>query len=111
VQEAFGFTTILTSTPRYEGSRKPQASKAYHLKVKLRSARPAHLFNAEQASAYETLKQWSSELTENFSRSELKRAYRIAVLKTHPDQGGSSESFQDARKCYQILEALVKTEA
>jgi hypothetical protein len=111
VQDPFGFTSLLVNTPRYEGSRKPQAGRAYQLKVKTRQPRAAHLFNDEQTLAFAVIKRWAPHLTDNFSRSELKRAYRLAVLKAHPDQGGSSESFHEVRKSYQILEALVKTEA
>jgi len=107
VQDAHGFTSILVNTPRYQSPRKPQGTRAYHIKVRTRTAHP---FTQEQAQAFETLKKWNQFFTSSFSRPELKRAYRQAVLKAHPDQGGSSESFQEVRKSYQILEALVKNE-
>ncbi|MCC2680306.1 MAG: hypothetical protein K0R29_2882 [Pseudobdellovibrio sp.] len=110
VQDALGFTTILVNTPRYHGPRKPQGTRAYHIKIKAQAARVAHVFNPEQAQAFETLKKWNQLFTESFTRQELKRAFRIAVLKAHPDQGGSSESFQEVKKSYQILEGLVKNE-
>lgn len=110
VQDAFDFTSILVNTPRYQSPRKPQGTKAYHIKIKVLAARQAHALTPEQAQAFETLKKWCVLFNENFSRLDLKRAYRLAVLKAHPDHGGSSESFQEVRKSYQILEALVKNE-
>ena len=85
-------------------------NRAYGLKpakAKVR-IRPAHALNADQAKAFQDLKAWALQLNENFDCQELKSAYRSAVLKTHPDRGGSSESFQEVKKSYQILEALVK---
>jgi len=110
VQDAFAFTTILVNTPRYQSPRKPQGTHAYHIKIKTPTPRKAHSFTPEQAQAFENLKKWNQLFTESFTRQELKRAFRIAVLKAHPDQGGSSESFQEVKKSYQILEGLVKNE-
>lgn len=46
---------------------------------------------------------------ESFNLVQLKKAYKLAALKNHPDQGGSHESFLELRKCYDILEGFVKT--
>lgn len=75
-------------------------------------ARPEHMMNAEQSEAFSRLLMWSSgTLPASFTARQLKSAYRAAMLKTHPDQGGSSESFHEAKNCYHILFALVKNEA
>ena len=73
--------------------------------------RPTHLLNEVQTAALRLLQAYSPLLKDNFNFSELKAAHRAAVLKTHPDQGGTSESFQEARKSYQMLLALVKKQA
>lgn len=70
--------------------------------------RPAHRFTELQNLAFSTLQRYSQSLKNNFNLQELKSAYRLSVLQTHPDQGGSSESFQAVRKSYQILLSLVK---
>ncbi|MEQ1724287.1 MAG: DnaJ domain-containing protein [Pseudobdellovibrio sp.] len=82
--------------------------KAYPVKAKPIKLRPSHILNTNETLAYELLQKFAPNLKDNFNRHELKSAYRLAVLKTHPDQGGNSENFQDVKKSYQILEALVK---
>lgn len=46
---------------------------------------------------------------EGFTLSQLKKAYKLAALKNHPDSGGSHESFLEIRKCYDILEGFART--
>lgn len=46
---------------------------------------------------------------ETFTLSQLKKAYKLAALKNHPDSGGCHESFLEIRKCYDILEGFAKT--
>lgn len=92
---------------------KPIVNKVYPRSKKsprtpIRPQHPSHNMNEAQRAAYELLKAHSPQLQDNFSRHELKSAYRLSVLKTHPDQGGTSEIFQDVKKSYQILAALVK---
>lgn len=48
---------------------------------------------------------------EGFTLSQLKKAYKLAALKNHPDSGGCHESFLEIRKCYDILEGFAKTTA
>lgn len=48
---------------------------------------------------------------ESFTLSQLKKAYKLAALKNHPDSGGCHESFLEIRKCYDILEGFAKTTA
>jgi len=40
---------------------------------------------------------------ENFNPQQLKKAYKLAALKNHPDSGGCHESFLETKKCYDIL--------
>lgn len=93
-----------------EQKRKPQnASEKFYLK----SEGMTH----QQFKAYEFLL-YALELPilkahslfpESFSLGQLKKAYKLAALKNHPDQGGSHESFLELRKCYDILEGFAKT--
>lgn len=46
---------------------------------------------------------------EKFSSSQLKKAFKIAALKQHPDVGGTHESFLELKKSYEILMDFVKT--
>ncbi len=79
---------------------KPSTSMSIHKK--------SHLLNEVQQHAFHSLAFHARSLRDNFNLHELKSAYRTAVLKTHPDQGGNSETFQDVKKSYQILLGLVK---
>ncbi len=73
-----------------------------------RTVRKAHVLDADQAQAFAALSLYqSTPLHPGFSRLELKSAYRAALLKTHPDQGGTAESFQQVRKSYEILVGFV----
>ena len=111
--DPFGFTQILAElqldTAPTAGLQ-AKLNRAYGLKpsIVIVPIRPAHALTADQMTAFQNLKAWALQLNDNFDRQELKSAYRSAVLKTHPDRGGNSESFQDVKKSYQILEALVK---
>lgn len=70
--------------------------------------RQPHFYSEIQMQAFQSLNQFLvSPLQLGFYSSELKSAYRQALLKTHPDQGGSAETFQQVRKCYEILKPLV----
>ena len=89
-------------------AKAPSAQKATAKAYPARP-RPAHLLNTEQLSAYETLRIHAPILNDNFNLRELRSAYRLSVLKTHPDQGGTAESFQAVKKSYQILLAFVNT--
>lgn len=73
--------------------------------------RPAHILNETQTAAFAEIIKHSPYLPVGFTLRELKSAFRQAALITHPDRGGSGESFQSAKKSYHILEALVKNEA
>lgn len=96
-------TTVQPSRFRFSSKRYYPSKKNNHPLLP-----PPHSFNDSQRSAYDYLKTFKKNLSESFSFSELKSAYRAAVLQTHPDRGGSSESFQQVKKSYQILSALVK---
>lgn len=48
-------------------------------------------------------------LPEKFNQSQLKKAFKIAALKQHPDTGGTHESFLELKKSYEILMDFVKT--
>lgn len=77
-------------------------------KASSRPQRPSHQLNTAQRAAFNTLKTYSPYINDNYNLHELKSSYRTSVLKTHPDHGGNSESFQEVKKSYQILLALVK---
>ncbi|MBC7467189.1 MAG: hypothetical protein H7256_14460 [Bdellovibrio sp.] len=72
-------------------------------------ARATHTFNDEQALAFADITQWAPQLPINFNHKELKTSYRLALLKTHPDQGGSSENFWSVKKSYEVLCSLAKS--
>ncbi len=96
--DPFGLSELIGKTSVF-----PKAKKKYVSTF----VRPAHAFNAEQKQAFEQLQSWATDLKSNFSKAELRSQYRKAVLKTHPDQGGSSENFWAAKKSYELLKSLV----
>lgn len=107
--DPFGMTELMSKinvAPFY----KVDLQKAYPVKRQPRAEfkRPSHLLNEQQTAAFNVLKSYCPHIKDNFNLHELKSTYRHSVLKTHPDQGGSSETFQQVKKSYQILLALVK---
>ncbi len=112
--DAHGFAQIIAQTQTYNirSNALPRGYARYQRPKPAPAAQPEHAMNDEQMQAFTRLHELSAgRLTASFSARQLKSAYRAAMLKTHPDQGGSSESFHEAKKCYHILFALVKNEA
>lgn len=72
-----------------------------------KTVRAPHIMCEAQQSAYTVLNTYKQSFKNNFNLTDLKSAYRTAVLKAHPDQGGSAESFQVVKKSYEILLGLV----
>ena len=95
--EPAGISQILAQVPVFKTGYKRYKS----------SPRPSHIMTVEQRIAFENLSIWSPLLKDNFNRFELKSFYRQALLKTHPDQGGTSERFFGVKKSYEILRSLV----
>ena len=117
--DPFGMAQILAQTQTHSFT-KANRHNPYNVKAKIKThtapiknlgpsmLRKAHNMNEQQLEAYAVLKHFAAQLPENFDLTELKTAYRRSVLKAHPDQGGTSETFQNVKKSYQILTALVK---
>lgn len=99
---------LLSLNSRYLA--KPTPHRSYPRRPTPTVHRPDHVLTPDQKVAYDYFLQFSDKtLRLNFNLSELKSAYRKALLHTHPDQGGSAENFQITKKSYEILTELVKT--
>ncbi len=99
------------STSSYSHSYKTVTTKNFKLK--------SQGMTQAEFKAYETLL-YALELPilaahrlfpECFNLLQLKKVYKLAALKNHPDSGGCHESFLEIKKCYDILEGFVKTKA
>lgn len=114
--DAYGMSRIMTQTPSFKFKQQATAyikmkpSRPRTERIFTESSLPKHNFDSIQAKAFELLKALVPQLPENFSFNQLKSAYRRAALKTHPDRGGASETFQQVKKSYHILTDLVKNE-
>lgn len=91
-------------------------SRKYHSRTHIyrypKAPRLSHQLNAEEQIAFQIINAYlPTPLHSGFYGTELKSAYRQALLKTHPDQGGTAESFQQVRKSYEILVRFVTKEA
>jgi hypothetical protein len=74
-----------------------------------RPSRIAHILTDEQQLAFDLLHKYQiHSFSPAFNKQELKSAYRLALLKTHPDQGGNAETFHQVKKSYEILSSLDK---
>jgi len=110
--EPFGLSQILQmrSSGATASLYKFKTKKAYprSLPPKKLILRLPHQLNEAQTQALNILKSYNPQISDNFLLHELKSTYRLSVLKTHPDQGGNCETFQQVKKSYQILLVLVK---
>ncbi len=96
----------LPSMPALKGA----FPKAYAAVRRPPAPRKPHMMNTGQTAALGELRRHCAHLSDAFTSAELKSAFRQCALKTHPDRGGHSETFQLVKKSYHILQALVKNE-
>lgn len=68
--------------------------------------RAPHTLTESQLQSYAFLRNWISDLSEAFTRTELKAAFRQAALLLHPDRGGSAERFMQLREHYRALDSI-----
>lgn len=67
---------------------------------------PAHNLNPEQKTSYNFFNLYDLNLLPDFTKHELKRAYRLLALKLHPDKGGRTEEFLSLKMHYECLSNL-----
>jgi curved DNA-binding protein CbpA len=98
---------LLGQTPRTLNQKgfKNTLYQQYQPKVK---PRPSHQMNANQKEAYFTISQYVCEFKDNFSAKDLKQAFRLAALMTHPDQGGSATAFVKVQQAYVCLQTVLR---
>lgn len=66
-----------------------------------------HNLSKDQTLAYMKLCRYS-DLHPGFQAQELKKAFREAVKASHPDLGGTPESFAEVHAAYQTLKKILK---
>ena len=101
-----GFAWILGQGPTLKVQSSPARTghKAYG--VKMRPPTP-HKLSAAQARAFELFSLWKTGLEPAFRAGDLRRAWRKAALATHPDHGGTAETFRQAQEAYQVLQSVL----
>jgi tryptophan 2,3-dioxygenase len=57
------------------------------------------IWNERPLAQYETV----LGLNKGFTSAELKKAYKRAALRAHPDKGGSTEAFRSVHEAYEYL--------
>jgi hypothetical protein len=83
-----------------------------YLKYKKIIQRPNHILTSLQKKALELINSQltsNDSLPENFNLQQLKRSYKKAALKSHPDCGGSHESFLALKSDYEMLLAFLRS--
>jgi len=48
------------------------------------------------------------EVSKDVDDATLKKAYRMAALKHHPDKGGSEEMFKEISEAFSVLSDTIK---
>ncbi|HEY1079340.1 MAG TPA: J domain-containing protein [Bdellovibrio sp.] len=106
--------TILNADPAHLayllgqiGRFEPSAPRGHYPAPRVRPERKPHVFSSEQRQSFEFLKTWIQDLSEGFTATELKKAFRQAALRLHPDQGGSPEQFVSLKGHYETLQSVL----
>lgn len=81
--------------------------RGHYPRPAVRPQRKAHSFSPSQKEAFDFLKNWIMDLSEGFTASELKKAFRQAAMILHPDHGGDSQQFMTLKEHYNCLRPLV----
>ena len=97
------------STGQFQGKANSQATRAQEPKPAPRVRMAAHKLNPAQTQAMTYFISEKMFLLEDFTKDELKRAYKRLALKKHPDrQSGSNQYFIELQKHYEILSTVPK---
>ncbi|QDK37182.1 DnaJ domain-containing protein [Bdellovibrio sp. NC01] len=83
-----------------------QKPRGQYAAPKVRPQRKPHSFSTAQRQSFEFLKTWIHDLSEGYSESELKKAFRQAALILHPDRGGNTQQFIELKAHYESLKAI-----
>lgn len=75
---------------------------------KVRPQRKPHDLTTLQRQAFEFLKTRIADLSEAFTERELKKAFRLAAMILHPDQGGNARDFLALKENLAILMDVLK---
>lgn len=84
-----------------------QTPRGHYPTPKIRPQRKPHLFSESQKLSYEFVKNCVPSMSEAFSSSELKKAFRQAAMILHPDHGGDTQQFMELKFHYENLRCLV----
>lgn len=88
---------------------KQTANRPEHASQPRRAPRSAHLFTAEQAQAFQSLRLYSENFPSDFTEVELKTTFRKLALKFHPDTTiykNSESTFMEIKKAFDTLKDL-----
>ena len=81
-----------------------------YLKYKKTIVRPDHSMNSPQQNAFDLINSYlipQQQLKMNMNATELKRGYKKAALRAHPDCGGTHESFLKLKSSFELLLAFL----
>ncbi len=87
--------------------QKPHVQRGQYAAPKVRPQRKPHNLSASQHLSFEFLKTWIHDLSEGYTESELKKAFRQAAMILHPDQGGNTTQFMELKEHYTTLKEVV----
>ncbi len=99
-------TLDIDKVPRISSHKNP------YLKYKKIIQKPNHILSSAEQKAFELINSFLSStesLPRNFNLQQLKRSYKKAALKAHPDCGGSHESFLALKSDYEMLLAFLRS--
>lgn len=110
-------STLLSNDPLHLAflmgtiARKASPSPRGHYPApKVRPQRRPHTFTSQQQLSFEFLKSYCFDLSEGFTKEELKKAFRQTAMSLHPDHGGSTELFIQLKVHFRNLQSVFKTD-
>lgn len=86
--------------------REFQTNRGQYPRTQVRPQRKPHVFTASQKQAFEFFKCWIHGLSEGFTATELRKAFRQTALILHPDHGGNAQQFMELKEHYAVLQSI-----
>lgn len=85
-----------------------QNASVYHRNRPAPRPRPNHTLSESQTLAFDFFQSHKAVLAANFTRTDLKKAFRLLALRLHPDQGGNTADFRTLLTARAELEQLFR---
>ncbi|MGZ6470229.1 MAG: J domain-containing protein [Bdellovibrio sp.] len=103
ISDAPHMAYLLGQIPRFQ-TQKP---RGHYPSPKIRPQRKPHVLSESQQISFAFIKKFAADLSDGFSATEIKKAFRMAAMTLHPDRGGDAKQFIELKSHYENLRFIV----